>query len=361
MNQEYDVFISYSRKDYIQNDKIEPGNPVSAIIEMFENNGISYWLDKEGIYSGQQFLEVLSNAISRSKMLVFISSEHSNASVYTAGEIFEAHDSKKLIIPVRIDNAPYNEKFRLIVRPLDYIDYQGQPNTALPELLRAVNKEKDRLAAIALKGNAEAVKREIKEKAKEYLALVGQQEYIIRELYAKNKSIGNTAKRCPVCGKEVPLHSLFCDQCGWQFPKLYGIDGSDVPLYSEQQLALARQLWQRAGTVVDSESIDVEVIEPEMPEKELHPFIRNGKYGFADEDGKVVVPCTLRKAGQFSEGLAYIVDGFGNCGFIDNTGKIVIPCEWKGVYSFQNGVARVMDAYGRWYYIDKTGEIVEEA
>ena len=251
----YDVFISYSRKDYVKDDVVIPGNPITAIQEMFDKNGISYWFDKDGIYSGQEFVEVISNAIANSKMLVFVSSKHSNASMWTAGEIFEAVDGEKLIIPVRIDDCPYNKRFKLLIRPLDYIDYQGQPNTALPQLLRAVNIEKEKHAKIEKEERLrllkeeeetkrEAVKIEIKEKAKEYQALAGQQDYVLHELYSKNKFIGNTIKRCPVCEKDVPIQSQFCSQCGWQFPKLYGIDGGNVPLHDDTQLAIARKCWQ---------------------------------------------------------------------------------------------------------------------
>ena len=96
----YDVFISYSRKDYVRDDVVIPGNPITAIQEMFDQNGINYWFDKDGIYGGQEFVEVISDAIASSKMLVFVSSKHSNVSKWTAGEIFEAHDGDKLIIPV---------------------------------------------------------------------------------------------------------------------------------------------------------------------------------------------------------------------------------------------------------------------
>ena len=51
--------------------------------------------------------------------------------MWTAGEIFEALDGEKAIIPVKIDNSQYNKKFKLLIRPLDYIDYQENPQNAL--------------------------------------------------------------------------------------------------------------------------------------------------------------------------------------------------------------------------------------
>ena len=142
MKCEYDVFISYSRKDYEKDNEIIPGNLISKIQEAFEKNGISYWFDKDGIYSSQEFVEVISDAIAKSYILVFVSSLNSNESIYTTGEIFEALDGNKEIIPVRLDNCQYNKKFRMLIRPKDYIDYFENPDNAIEKLLDAINKIK---------------------------------------------------------------------------------------------------------------------------------------------------------------------------------------------------------------------------
>ena len=84
----YDVFISYSRKDYVDDkENVLPDSPVKAIMEFLDENKISYWIDKKGIYSSSQFVKLITQAIRDSKMLLFVSSKHSNASDYTAGEI----------------------------------------------------------------------------------------------------------------------------------------------------------------------------------------------------------------------------------------------------------------------------------
>ena len=89
-------FISYSRRDYVdENYNVIPGNAIAEIQNVFDENGITYWFDKDGIYSGQEFIEIITGAIAESKMLIFISSKHSNESIWTAGEIFEALDGEK--------------------------------------------------------------------------------------------------------------------------------------------------------------------------------------------------------------------------------------------------------------------------
>ena len=90
----------------------------------------------------------------------------------------------------------------------------------------------------------------------------------------------------------------------------------------------------------------------------LRPIQRDGKYGFADESGRVVIPCQWEYAYKFSEGLAQVQDANWKCGFIDKTGKVVIPCQWKGAGAFSEGLAAVKDANGKCGFIDKTGKVV---
>ena len=95
-NMEYDVFISYSRKDYVdENKQVIPGNVISRIKELFDANGISYWFDEDGVFSGDAFAPVIARNIKASKIFLFISSENSNASEWTSNEIATAHAYKK--------------------------------------------------------------------------------------------------------------------------------------------------------------------------------------------------------------------------------------------------------------------------
>ena len=240
MKYKYDVFISYSRRDYVDESyNVIPGNAIAEIQNVFDENGITYWFDKDGIYSGQEFIEIITGAIAESKMLIFISSKHSNESMWTAGEIFEALDGEKAIIPVKIDNSQYNKKFKLLIRPLDYIDYQENPQNALKDLLRAINKVKEDIAQkqreeekLRQEKEAEAKKEKIKEEisvlAKDCQRLTLQQIDVVKQIFEKQTYIGNTTKICPICDKEVSISSNFCNRCGWTFPILYYIDGNNT-------------------------------------------------------------------------------------------------------------------------------------
>ena len=267
MKYKYDVFISYSRRDYVDESyNVIPGNAIAEIQNVFDENGITYWFDKDGIYSGQEFIEIITGAIAESKMLIFISSKHSNESMWTAGEIFEALDGEKAIIPVKIDNSQYNKKFKLLIRPLDYIDYQENPQNALKDLLRAINKVKEDIAQkqreeekLRQEKEAEAKKEKIKEEisvlAKDCQRLTLQQIDVVKQIFEKQTYIGNTTKICPICDKEVSISSNFCSRCGWTFPILYYIDGNNTYQLDEKQLSVARTNWRSINMVSELQTI----------------------------------------------------------------------------------------------------------
>lgn len=267
MKYKYDVFISYSRRDYVDESyNVIPGNAIAEIQNVFDENGITYWFDKDGIYSGQEFIEIITGAIAESKMLIFISSKHSNESMWTAGEIFEALDGEKAIIPVKIDNSQYNKKFKLLIRPLDYIDYQENPQNALKDLLRAINKVKEDIAQkqreeekLRQEKEAEAKKEKIKEEisilAKDCQRLTLQQIDVVNQIFEKQTYIGNTTKICPICDKEVSISSDFCNRCGWTFPILYYIDGNNTYQLDEKQLSVARTNWRSINMVSELQTI----------------------------------------------------------------------------------------------------------
>ena len=267
MKYKYDVFISYSRRDYVDESyNVIPGNAIAEIQNVFDENGITYWFDKDGIYSGQEFIEIITGAIAESKILIFISSKHSNESMWTAGEIFEALDGEKAIIPVKIDNSQYNKKFKLLIRPLDYIDYQENPQNALKDLLGAINKVKEDIAQkqreeekLRQEKEAEAKKEKIKEEisilAKDCQRLTLQQIDVVNQIFEKQTYIGNTTKICPICDKEVSISSNFCSRCGWTFPILYYIDGNDTYQLDEKQLSVARTNWRSINMVSELQTI----------------------------------------------------------------------------------------------------------
>ena len=99
----------------------------------------------------------------------------------------------------------------------------------------------------------------------------------------------------------------------------------------------------------------------ETKETKLHVIEQDGKFGYADENGNVVIPCVWDASHEFSEGRAAVLKRHAGWGYIDMQGKLVIPCESFWPSDFKDGIARVdrdMDTNSA-FYIDKNGNFIE--
>ena len=94
----YDVFISYSRKDTKTADEI---------CAALDGAGLSYFIDREGIEAGQNFPQVLAEAVDASTVFLFLASQNSFKSKFTRGEVTYAfnHKHSGTIIPYIIDGS----------------------------------------------------------------------------------------------------------------------------------------------------------------------------------------------------------------------------------------------------------------
>ena len=77
----YNVFLSYSRKDYVdEHMNVIPGNFVSDIMNALTSADITYWFDKIYIEHGDDFAQLIAKNIEASQIFVFISTYNSNLS-----------------------------------------------------------------------------------------------------------------------------------------------------------------------------------------------------------------------------------------------------------------------------------------
>jgi len=102
----YDIFISYSRKDTAAADEI---------CSVLDEQGISYFIDRKGISGGKEFPSLLADAILNSRIVLFIASKNSYVSKYTPKEITFALNEKPVgtILPYIIDNSNLPASLRL--------------------------------------------------------------------------------------------------------------------------------------------------------------------------------------------------------------------------------------------------------
>ena len=106
MDYKYDVFISYSRKDTAIADRI---------CAALDRQGISYFIDRQGIGGGQEFPEVLAEAIIGCRIMLYLASGNSYESKFTNNEITFAFNEKPKgsILPYIIDGSrlPVAQRF----------------------------------------------------------------------------------------------------------------------------------------------------------------------------------------------------------------------------------------------------------
>ena len=93
--------------------------------------------DFDGIFSGENFKEVIVDAIETAKVVIFVSSVNSNASRYVIREIGCAVQRNKTIIPLMLDNSPYAKSIAYDIGDIDQIDYT-EPKSANNKLIASL-------------------------------------------------------------------------------------------------------------------------------------------------------------------------------------------------------------------------------
>ena len=127
----------------------------------------------------------------------------------------------------------------------------------------------------------------------------------------------------------------------------------------------AKEALQQFATTDNGKTVQTQELKA-FSDKPLNRF---GKWGFKDQNGKVIVAPKYNSFHQFREGLAAISIGGSydeefdmvlgsKYGFIDNTGKEVIALKYESINGgFYEGLAAVkLD--GKWGYIDKAGKVI---
>ncbi len=214
-NEKYDVFISYSRKDYVdENNNVIPGNVVSKVKDALEKINVKYWFDENGVYSGDEFAPLIARAIKNSEIFLFISSHHSNASDWTSNEIATAHAYKKRIIPLLVDDSVFNESVILYIAKLDHIDFMKNPE-------KAINRMTDSIKSYL--NNVEEQKKREEEKRKLEAERLKKAEEKERELSHIRKRLTDVSKELDSLRSQWQVSSTLYDELKAKEAALLGI------------------------------------------------------------------------------------------------------------------------------------------
>jgi hypothetical protein len=89
----------------------------------------------------------------------------------------------------------------------------------------------------------------------------------------------------------------------------------------------------------------------------------DGRWGYIDESGNVIVPATFGSAAFFFGGFGIVRDMDGRCGYIDSKGKLAIPVQFTFCDTFSEGIATVqfnnhVGTDMKFYKINEQGKLV---
>ena len=110
----YNIFVSYSRADIDIVRKL--------VDDIHTKSNARCWVDWNGIESGDQFVDVIINAIDKVDTVLFILSDNSMSSEFARREIDYARNTGKKIVPVVVDGGKLRGWFLFFFGSVDYID-----------------------------------------------------------------------------------------------------------------------------------------------------------------------------------------------------------------------------------------------
>lgn len=126
----YDMFVSYSHKDY------EIAQKINDIIRDW---GYNPYFDKLELKVGDSYAEEIMAAITNSRLIVVIYSEHLGKSTWNRKEIEYAYSKGKDILVLSLDTSCQTEEwFCFPFSKYQYIDISKNVDSAMPYLLKSL-------------------------------------------------------------------------------------------------------------------------------------------------------------------------------------------------------------------------------
>lgn len=139
----YDVFISYSRKDTAV---------AKQICDAFDSAGISYFIDKQGIGGGFEFPVVIAEAIIECKVVLFLASRNSYDSKFTNAELTFAFNEKpkNSILPYIIDGSTMPPALRFVFSSINWRTIESHPieTTLVDDILTLIGRSRQAVPVV---------------------------------------------------------------------------------------------------------------------------------------------------------------------------------------------------------------------
>ncbi len=187
------VFLSYSSSDalFVQN-----------IVAMLEEMGISYWKAPEMIPAGSNYAREIPKAIKECKIFLLVVSKAAQASIWVEKELDSAINSRKIIVPIKIDDEPLSEVYKFYLNNVQMISF----NEERTKVMKFVQEQ--------LEGIVGVRRTTIYDEAESN----NGDEYLKENIRRKNALTHNKApEECKVCKgalKEISRGVYECVNCG---------------------------------------------------------------------------------------------------------------------------------------------------
>lgn len=114
----HDVFISYSTKD---------AKIADAVCHALESSGIRCWYAPRDIRSGSHWPSAIMNAISSSRVMVYIWSSNANLSADVTREVQHAFRKERTLIPFRVENVRPTQELEYYLESVHWLDALTPP------------------------------------------------------------------------------------------------------------------------------------------------------------------------------------------------------------------------------------------
>jgi hypothetical protein len=135
----HDIFISYTRDDQ---------EAAAAIADRLSAAGFSVFFDRQAIVAGESWSARIGEELRTARAVVALLSSRSRRSTWVADELQEALDSKKLVVPVLLDQGakenwlwPLLATRQSIQLDLESPNWNSQLNELAHALSQALGKE----------------------------------------------------------------------------------------------------------------------------------------------------------------------------------------------------------------------------
>ena len=282
MEYKYDVFISYSSKDYMDgNGKEIPGNVISIIKTLFKQNDISFWIDQKENLTGKLLSHVFADRIGEAPFFLFICSKNAVESRWAVRELSLAFSNGKMIIPFVCDDSYLDNRVSIYTDAIGRVMYKDNHGIALESLVACIKSAKTAYK-MALKEKTQLIRTKICED--DHWGFVDD-----------NGKVVVPCRYNAVANYQEGLACVESDKRKWGF---VDPDGNEVIPCK----------WEDVGFFSEG----LAYVEDAF-----------GRIGFIDKKGKVVIPCQWEDVAPFLQGKAFVKDSNGEWHQIDKAGNYV--------------------------------------